>query len=171
MSPEQLTTTLLTATYTRDDLHHLIGLLRTFFEEYFFTEGEKGPLEEAFTHFREARPQEQALRSLHLNHDFFASFSRERLYDQLEAMGAYAEKLPTAMITVAIPTTPKTVTTVGRWFRERVHPTSLIDCSTDPRLIAGCRIAWNNQSTEYSLAQQPLREQVTQVLEERHGTD
>jgi F0F1-type ATP synthase delta subunit len=64
---------------------------------------------------------------------------------------AAVEKLPRAIITLAIALPKTEINRLGQWFRRNVNSEILLEIRQDPQIIGGCQIIWQGREGDFSL--------------------
>jgi len=143
-------TTLASCTYSRADLAYRIGLLREFLEHVFFTAHDSGVTKEALESFEKTGRSVadiEFLRALPLA--FFASFTQESFYEDLQTIMKDSRNLPTLSLTVPVSFDPEGREALGEWARKEIGKDVLLDLSIDAGISVGCQIVWQNQLHDF----------------------
>ena len=145
--------TILSNTFTKDDLKHRVYLLKEFLEERLFSTKKNTnliyQLNEFFNQRKEKRDEFNAL--VAWGYGFFENFTAENLYARLEDLESKLSKLPTVTIYLPIFLPIYEVPKLGDWVRKNVQTGTIIDLKADPDLIGGCALVWKGTYKDYSL--------------------
>lgn len=173
----ELLETILTNTYTKEDLQHRLTLLREFMEYQFFKPHEKTNvvylLNEFIDQKKESRDEFNALNAW--DYPFYSRFNKENVYENLKEIEKEAEKLP--VITIYLPfnlpifEAPK----LGKWLRANIDPKILAEIKSDPSLIGGCSLVYKGEYRDLSLRfyiekhKEAIRKVLESYLERKEG--
>lgn len=150
MNAEQ-TRTFLTHIYTRADAYRLLGLLKTFLEEYLFAQ-QRQSRETALHVFLENYSEDTRARSVLtcLPDSFFDRFTAGNVYAQLEDMRADIATLPVATLYVSVVPSPFERDQIGAWFRANVRDDVLLVFRRNEALPGGCGLVWKSVHFDFS---------------------
>ncbi len=145
---------LISNTYTKAAAHRRFGLLKEFLEHRFYTEhGTATATRAVLDEFLEAKKdmaktEKDAL--LAWGDEFYNSFTRENMNDQLGQIMSEIEMLPSIRIYIPVALAEDELASIGQWFRKHVAGGMLMDVHIDPTLVSGCGLVWNGTYHDFS---------------------
>jgi hypothetical protein len=147
MNADELTEKLLAAGATRGEVLRRLGVIRDFLEQQFFK-----PDPVTLTQFvakRNIDGDPQILQAL--GDDFYASFTRDTVYQLLETINKTVTQLPA--VKVYLPYQPDTagMAKLGDWFKTNVNSRVLLDIQVDPTMVGGLAVVAGGMWRDYSL--------------------
>lgn len=150
---QQLLTQILTNTYTFSDLKNRVRALRIFLNRKLFITDKKLVA--------------QGLQSNWLNSQddkFYAQFTKENFYKQLQGLETQTKKLSPLIMYLAFESGEAENQQLGTWARQIFgNPQLVIDVKYNPDLIAGCALVWKGVYKDYSLKKK-IEDQKEQIL-------
>ena len=151
--PDPTLQPLLDTTYTKENFHRKVMLLKEFFSKRFFQGHADQSLKDQLSSFLSENNVGEALRSslLGLPDTFFQYFSNENFSDTLKGLQDEVETMPHLMLYVATVLPPSEVARLGAWVRENIKPGLFIDLKTQADVVGGCAFVWNGVYHDYSL--------------------
>ncbi len=161
-------------TYRRSDFAYRLSLVREFFEYAFFTKRVTSASVSVVDDFAAATsktPAEAAfLKSL--PDSFLHTMTQASFYAELDALEDDYKKLDTITLTVPVFFPENDVAEIGQWVRREVAEDLVLECTVDPAMVAGCRVAWRSRVYDFSFEHyfEKARERVRAKLLEKSGT-
>lgn len=145
----QIISTMLTNTYTTDDLTDRIALMRRFYSVRLFTGGEHATLESTLSDACDT----YTLTCLSEWHRAFeaAHISPLVVYEALDEVEESIVGLSAVTLYVPVRFGHEQVVRFGTWFRENVMPSLLLTTRVDPRMVGGCGVVWKDVFHDLSL--------------------
>jgi len=133
-----LLNTILTSTYTMQDLRHRIRILKSYLETKYFG----GKFD--FT------PEDNIwLNSL--GHDFYNNFSKENLYQTFQELEKKTANLNPLIIYLSFEPGITQIEAIHNWFRKNISQNILFDIKIDHELIGGAALVYKGIYRDYSL--------------------
>ena len=145
----QIITTMLTNTYTTDDLTDRVALMRHYYSVRLFTGGEHATIESTLADACDA----YTLTCLNEWHRAFeaARISPLVIYEALDEVEESVAGLPSVTLYVPARFGHEHVVRFGMWFREHVMPNLLLTIRVDSRMVGGCGVVWKDTFYDFSL--------------------
>ena len=150
---KELLEVILANTFTVSDFNHRLSLLKGFLEYQFFKPHENLNLFYLLNEFinsnKELRDEFNALSGW--GQSFYDSFNKINFYQLVSSLEKEVSSSPT--VTLYLPFVPRLyeVPKLASWFRQNVHPQTMIDIKLDRRLIGGTAIVWKGNYYDFSL--------------------
>jgi hypothetical protein len=150
MNDDLLLATLLSISYTKQDILRRIRLLREYFEQKYFAQSGTPLTLAAFLKSVKASAVDSQSLPL-LPKEFFDSFSKDTVYELLTSMSEKVKALPT--INVYLPFAPDETEAgkLGKWFRAQVKSNTIIEIHVEKSMIGGMGFAQAGYFRDYSL--------------------
>jgi hypothetical protein len=165
MDTQEMITTILKTSYTKNDIGRRLRLLREYMEKCFFT-----PIQEDMTKFliSQQATTDDIDTFIRWGDEFFKAFSKNTLYKFIIAMSEHMKAMPIVTLYIPYEPVPAEVIKIGKWFRMNVNEGVLMDLHTDPSLLGGCAFVWHGIYRDYSLRYYMLkkREAIERIIEE-----
>lgn len=130
---------LLQETYTKAELKRRVQLAREYYENEYFVE-------------QADRSGEQVVEAW--TKELKGEFRPGNLYQFFEQLAEEVERLPEIKIYLAFTPGPPQIKRIVTWLRANVDARILADFKINPRLWAGCGLAWRGVYRNFSLAVQ-----------------
>lgn len=145
----QIITTMLTNTYTTDDLTDRVALMRRYYSVRLFAGGEQATIESTLADMCDT----YTLGCLGQWHQAFeaAHISPLVVYEALDEVEESVAGLPAVTLYVPVRFGHEHVVRFGTWFREHVMPNLLLTIRIDARMVGGCGVVWNDVFHDLSL--------------------
>ena len=144
--------TILTNTYTMQDLHHRLRILKLYFETKQF--GGKF----------EFSPEDLAwLNSL--GEDFFSKFTKENFYNNFLELEKKISLLIPLIIYLSFEPAKEQIELIGLWIKKNLTQKLLFEIKIDPGLIGGVALVYKGVYKDYSLRSK-IQEQNETILTE-----
>ena len=150
MIESEILTTIITSSFTKQDLLRRLRILREYLESKLFHQnGSTVSLEKFLKNVQASASDSIILQSW--GEKFFHYFTKDNVYDVL---GKINEKIKaTHAVNVYLPFAPdeKEAKRLGMWFRENVGRDCLIELHVDRSMVGGLGLASNGYFRDYSL--------------------
>jgi hypothetical protein len=149
MNEELLLATLLSCSYTKQDILRRLRLLREYFEQKYFA---PNPPDSIGPFLKSQKASSFDCTTLPaLSKEFYDSFSKDNVYDQLDAIAEKIKKYPT--INVYLPFAPDETEAekLGKWFRGQIKSDTIIEIHVDKGMVGGMGFAKGGYFRDYSL--------------------
>jgi hypothetical protein len=145
---------LLETTYTKENFHRKIMLLKEFFSKRFFKDAEGKSLKEDLEDFLIKNNVGDSLRNsiLSLPNSFFDYFNGDNYAVTLDSLESEVENLPKLILYVATVLPPAEVAKLGIWIRENIKQGVFIDLHVEASVVGGCSFVWNGVHHDYSMS-------------------
>lgn len=147
-------TTILTNTYTANELRHRLIILRTYLEKKLFGNIIPGDFSPEDLNW---------LNSLEEN--FYLKFTKENLYSNFKDLENKISGLPHLTLYLAFETGPAQIEKISEWFKKNSTTRFIFDINLDPDLLGGVAIVYNGVYKDYSLRAK-IQEQSQTILTE-----
>jgi hypothetical protein len=148
MTTEGVLKKLLEGSLDRGVLFRRIGVVRQYLEQVYFTPENKSFLEWC----ESANMNPDDMESLcGLDEDFWSSFAKDTMYDMVETLRKQIGDLPTIGLYVPFELKNGECHAVGKWLRDNINPTLVLDIHKDESIVGGCAITAAGMWRDYSL--------------------
>lgn len=151
---EDIFRTIFLNTYTKEGLNYRVGLLKKFFEDFFFTK--KGHSDSRLEEFREFLNKKGVSEHtkdsmMEWGEDMLNKFDSNNLYDFISKIQGKKDELPTITLYVPVDLNEENISGIGKWFRGNINKNMIIDLHVDHNASGGCMFVWNGVYYDFSL--------------------
>lgn len=142
-------------TYTEAELVRGLNLIKTFLEQYYFTQVHEKSFEHALQQIQDDQNVTEI--DIKLITDLYTDcrlfLTQESFYAVLDDVEKVLYSLP--QLTLHLPTKldRSSEDKIGLWVRTNISPRTILSIRINPLLVVGCGIAWNSKLTEFSFDQ------------------
>lgn len=132
---------ILTNTYSLTQLKHRLNILKTYLVKAFFGETEQLPLSREDLTWLNSLPEQ-----------IYQKFNKDNVYQIFDELQQLSSKLTPLTIYLTFDPDDATLAQIAGYVRKVfANPFLIIDTKFDPKLIAGCSLAWKGVLKDYSL--------------------
>jgi hypothetical protein len=165
MDEAKLTEKLIEKTYTRKDMARRLRFLREYFEGGYFTFSEDD-VTKFLVKKRAITDDIEAF--MGFGEDFFRTFTKETFYKKIQGIAEAVRKLPVVTVYIPYEPVPAEIVRLGKWFREHIGKTTVLEIKTDATLLGGCAFVFKGTYRDYSLRYYMMkkREEISKVITE-----
>jgi hypothetical protein len=145
---------ILSNTYTKSDFYRSISLVQEFLEHAFYNTDDSddvGHTERIVNHARLSGDVTVAERIEEWGEPVLSVFTRENLYQKLKALKEGIEILPELVLYVPVTFGPREIEQIGRWCRQHIDQTIILNISVEPEVVGGCAFVWKGTYHDFSL--------------------
>ncbi len=146
-------TTLLTNTYTVQDLRHRVRILKSHLENILFG------------HHTEQLSPEDSRWIGSLPHSFTNQFNKDNVYPLFDQLEDQIKKLNPLVIYLAFEPGQEQIEKIGQWFKKNLAKLPVFEIKVDPGLLGGVALVNSGVYKDYSLRSK-IQEQEETILAE-----
>jgi len=159
-----LLTYMLRNTYTGNDLHRRMGILRQCVEHALFTQGDISFDQacEAFLSDDVLEGDAQAVRQW--GAQVLTAFTQQNISAHMNDLHAEVDLLPVLTLYIPKELPHEEIDSIGLWSRAQCDEKVLLDIHIDPEVVGGCGFVWNDTYHEFSFRSK-IKEQTGVITE------
>ena len=145
--------TILTNTYTIQDLHHRVRLLKSHLENILFG------------HHREELSPEDSSWISSLPEIFISQFNKDNIYSSFSEVEGQIKLLSPLVVYLAFEPGQEQIDSIGQWFKKNLAKLPVFEIKIDPGLLGGVALVNGGVYKDYSLKSR-IQEQGEIILAE-----
>ncbi|MFC1647322.1 hypothetical protein ACFL1A_03485 [Patescibacteria group bacterium] len=148
MKSEEMLAKLLETSYTKDEVLRRLGIIKKYLEQKLY-KSEELNLETFLEDEKVIDADKEML--LKTSDEIIKSLNKDNMYKVLDDVKKKVGELETVKIYLPYESDTKENMNLGKWFRDHVGKTSLLDIKKDSSLVGGCAVATKGKWQDYSL--------------------